>query len=418
VTAPLWLAPATLAALVGLPVIGIQKALGLACTLLATWLAIRDVMERFIGWRGAWVTAVVVGAQSSLGIWSIAGLETGAATLAFTSLALAALARPRPRGVAAGVSAAALLWLRPECAIAASLQVVAAAARDRRQAPWAAATFVGALIAVVVFRGLAFGNPFPLAFHAKPGSFETGFDYVIRGLLVLTGGVGTAIAAFGALRGTPTDRLLGGALLAHVAAVAIAGGDWMPGFRLLAPALPAYGMLVGLGVARFPRADAWAIAGLAVAAAWVPALDLGAELPRAREAGRIQEDTGRALSLYLERYQTVALVDIGLVGWSTGLEIVDLGGITDPVIGRARGGHLAKEVPVGYLAARAPDALVLHSSSPPRVDDDDRLVGLAGYPVEMRIAASPWGQRFRVVHVVRYAPDYYYVVLEAPRDQG
>jgi hypothetical protein len=92
---------------------------------------------------------------------------------------------------------------------------------------------------------------------------------------------------------------------------------------------------------------------------------------------------------------------------------VDLGGITDAAIARAPGGHLGKRVPLGYLVERSPRTLLLHSATEPVVDDEGRLVALAGYPVEQELAALPWTRsRFRVGRVLRYRPGYWYVRLD------
>jgi hypothetical protein len=66
------------------------------------------------------------------------------------------------------------------------------------------------------------------------------------------------------------------------------------------------------------------------------------------------------------------------------------------------------------LRALAPDTIVLHASAPPRVDSEGRLLSLAGYAVERRVARMPWVRaELEVARVVAYAPGYYYVVLSA-----
>ncbi|HMI91979.1 MAG TPA: hypothetical protein VK509_11475, partial [Polyangiales bacterium] len=102
------------------------------------------------------------------------------------------------------------------------------------------------------------------------------------------------------------------------------------------------------------------------------------------------------------------------LAYASGVEVIDLGGLTDPVIARSRGGHLEKQIESAYLEQRNPDALLLHAATTPRVDGEGRLLALAGYPVERRIAALPFVRaHFRVAHVQRYAPGYYYVLLKA-----
>jgi hypothetical protein len=99
------------------------------------------------------------------------------------------------------------------------------------------------------------------------------------------------------------------------------------------------------------------------------------------------------------------------------VDVIDLGGVTDPSIGALPGGHLDKRIDPGVLRARSPDTIVLHSSVPPRVDEQRRLRWLAAYPVEERVARMPWViAELRVARVVRYSPEYVYVVLRRAGD--
>jgi hypothetical protein len=117
------------------------------------------------------------------------------------------------------------------------------------------------------------------------------------------------------------------------------------------------------------------------------AIDLATRIPEWREAGLSREHNGRALAERLRSSaRRVALVDVGFLAYQSGVEVIDLGGITEPAIARLPGGHLDKRVREAWLAERAPDALVLHSSRPPLVAADARLLDLSGYPVEQRIA--------------------------------
>jgi arabinofuranosyltransferase len=205
----------------------------------------------------------------------------------------------------------------------------------------------------------------------------------------------------------------------HWIAVVVAGGDWMPGYRLVAPALPLMALLAGLSVesSRLPRAAA--ALGLAVVCA-VPALDMAAQLPEVREAGRRREEVGRPLAEAIgRRFNHVALVDAGHIPWVAGVQVFDLAGLTEPRVARAAGGHLDKRFDPRLLASEPIDAIVLHAAVPPRVDAAGRLVSLAGHPVEQRVAAHPWVRaHFRVVQVAQYAPRYHYVVLAQDDPRG
>ena len=59
-----------------------------------------------------------------------------------------------------------------------------------------------------------------------------------------------------------------------------------------------------------------------------------------------------------------------------------------------------------------PDPQSLPSLKGKVSDEEWRLRWLAGFPVEDRVSRMPWViERFRVTHILRYAPGYHYVVL-------
>ena len=98
VTGPLWVVPQIAAIALGLDPIAIVKGIGLACTVLAVWLAVATQRARALGQQAAAIAAVTCALSPSLSSWAVAGLETGLATLLLTLAAAAAL-RPRaPRG--------------------------------------------------------------------------------------------------------------------------------------------------------------------------------------------------------------------------------------------------------------------------------------------------------------------------------
>ncbi len=416
VTGPLWLAPGWLARLAGLDPVWAAKCAGLACAALASAAWTRRLSQRSGGTRYACAAAALFAFQPTLGGWGAAGLETGAATLALTVAVLALTARPIARPYTLGVAVAVLPWLRPELAVAAGVLAAGAFMRLRRGAvPVVALAGLG-LGALVTFRWTMFGSVVPLAFYAKQGSLEHGLDYAARGAAIAFGVFGLPLLWLGLMRGRSDDRWAFAVIAAHFVAVVLAGGDWMPGFRLFAPVLPLAIGLIAVGTARAvpSRPMRFAACGLAAATAAVFALDLATRMPEWSAVQASREGAGRALAERLKAsVKRAALVDIGFLGYASGVEIVDLGGITDPEIARMPGGHLDKAVSDAWLAARAPDALVLHSARPPLVAADGKLLALAGYPVERRVAAGAWVKReFRVSFSVRYAPHYHYVLLQ------
>ena len=391
-----------------------------------------------------WAAAGLMSVQGALAAWAGAGLETGLAIAAGCAVAAGLLpasedatsedatsedatvpeaARRTSAALWTSAAAMAVPWLRPELVPFAAIGVSAVWLGDRRRdvtldvetpaevrrVPWrhlAPVAFVASGGAVIAFRLALFGHAWPMAASAKPGELGHGAMYVLAGACVITGAGGIPLA----VRGAQRAPWLGIALVVHFGVVLLAGGDWMPGFRLLSPAVPGYVVLAALG------APVWRVRAvrlvLLALAFLVPALDVAVQLPRARAAAHAREVVGRPLGLRLGAFERVALVDVGFLVHVGDFTPIDLGGITDPAVAHRPGGHVAKAIDPGWLAAADPDAILLHATAAPRVDDDGRLVALAGHPVERRVARFPWVRtRFRVREVVRYAPGYFYVLL-------
>jgi len=410
VTGPLGLLPGISSQLlVGDAVIG-AKLTGLLCACLSVgWVAWRAGRERP---PRAVVAAFLLLLWPLLGVWAVAGLETGLTTLACTAVAIGLVDR---RPWLLGVGIGALAWLRPEAAPACALALALHAHAERRRALPALALAGVAALAVVGFRLWLFGSPLPLSAAAKPPDLGNGISYVGRALLILVGGAGIVPLAWAARDRAP-ERSLVAVLSAHAVAVMLAGGDWMPGFRLFVPWLPTAALVMSGPIAGAHRPAAIA---LFLGATLIPVGAGSLALEQARAAGRARETSGRALATWLnEHARRVALVDVGFLAYEGDFEVVDLGGITDPEIGRLPGGHAAKRIDPGLLRARDPDTIVLHSTSPPRVDESGRLVRFAGHPVELEVAAMGWVRaEMRVAHIQSYAPGVWYVVLHRAPDE-
>jgi hypothetical protein len=146
----------------------------------------------------------------------------------------------------------------------------------------------------------------------------------------------------------------------------------------------------------------------------VPAADLAMVLPTARSSGALRRESSALVTAALSRRhcERVATVDIGYLAYHGGVEVVDLGGLTEPAVALLPGGHLDKPVGSAFLAARDPDCVLLHSSVKPRLDDLGRLRRYDGFPVEDRLVRDPWlWARYRVEDVIHYAPRYHYALL-------
>lgn len=430
VTAPLWLFLAAGARWVGWPVVGALKVVGALATAVAVGAVVKEAAGRAGGRVAAPVTAAVCVVQAPLGIAGTGGLSVGLAALLGTVAVLSATRRPRPNGVRVGGMVALLAWLRPELAPFAAVLLGITGWRSPAEGRRAGALAVLGLGSVLAYRAALFGHLLPMALSAKPATLPHGWRYLADGALVTTGGLGIAGLVLAARLGRGTDAALVVAVAVHGVAVVLAGGDWMPGFRLLAPVLPVAALLVGIGLSRgwlaVSGASPWrrrfGRAGLVlvlVAAVGVPAAGWVAAWPAAMEGARARRSGGAAVANHLARDgRRVALVDVGFLAYRSGVpDVVDLGGITDPEIASLPGGHLDKRIPEALLVDRAPDTLILHSEIPPVVDARGRLARFAGHPVERRVAGMAWVRdRFRVTAVVPYSGPRTYVVLR--RSEG
>ena len=416
VTGPAWLVPGVLAALGGYDPVIAAKAVGLCCACVAAYACIAATQTQARGTALAWLVALLLACQPSLGGSGSSGLETGAATLAMTCAANAALSAV-PRAGSLGSAVAILAWLRPELAFACAALLGAATLRMGWRRVWSAwAIPMVAVVSICLFRFWVKGSPVPMAWNAKAGSLRDGLFYATRAVPVLTGVTGIGLAIAGAAWGQFRERARALAILSHGAAVVLAGGDWMPGFRLWVPLFPQYAVLAAVGTERLWRRGGAArvVCGFALlVACGVPLLDLTLRIPEWQRAGRSRETVGAVIVRDLrEVAQRVALVDIGFFGYASGVATIDLAGLTDPAVAAFPGGHLKKRIPSQWLESQAPDAFLLHSELPPTAAPDGRLGRFVGFPVEQRVVRFGWvAEHFRVARIYAYAPGYHYVLL-------
>jgi hypothetical protein len=193
---------------------------------------------------------------------------------------------------------------------------------------------------------------------AKPSDLQHGLFYALAAL-IWTGAPALAIAPGVWLRVEPRVRVVLVASAVHFVALVLAGGDWMPLFRLMVPVLPGL-LLAGAFIAEL--AAPWATLVRALVAL-APAIALlatpGSAVRTARDVGghrRALIDRARPA---LEGARRVAALDVGWVGAATDARVVDLAGITDPSIAVLPGGHTSKRIPDDLLDARDVDAVVL-----------------------------------------------------------
>lgn len=360
------------------------------------WVAAAGLLGVMIARRGrrtvrflplAWIAV-----SAPLGAWASAGMETGLVV----AMATLALAQHRLAPLAAGLAAA---W-RPELLPWAMLLGVGTSlARSARPGPaiagWALA--VTPALGVGLARAVAFGTAMPLAVLAKPASLKDGLGYAVAAALWT--GAPWLVVAPRALRTLGRHELaLLVAAAAHFPVLALAGGDWMPLFRLVVPVLPTF-VLVGAAVAERaslpPTLARSALAlGLSLHLAW----ELG---PASRGVFRQRAELVANARPKLAGARAVACLDAGWVGVATSAEVVDLAGVTDPRIARLPGGHTSKRLPQELLESRGVDAVLALRDDQAGSwfrQNDARLAELAELKGFAEAAELPLrGSRFRYV---------------------
>jgi hypothetical protein len=343
-------------------------------------------------------------------------LETGLATCLSTWLALSSWARPAPRAGAVGVSAALLAWLRPELAFWVAACLLVTWLRARRAGALALGVALLGALSLLAFRWLMFSHLLPLSAHAKPPLLVHGLGYVFDSARAPAALVGLPCLALAAWRGRPRVRQWSALLALHAVAVVLAGGDWMPRARLFVPLIPLACLVVADSIVTYSRRWRVLVPLLGVALLVVRTEAVVRDSSAARAAGELRDARLPALLGALAPYpDPVVALDIGALGYLGERQLIDLGGLVEPHIAYAPGGHVAKRIDAAWLEARAPGAIVLHSRVAPRVDAAGRLRWFAGFPVERAVLEQSWVlTRFRVMKVVPYASDYFYVVLAKP----
>jgi hypothetical protein len=382
---PIVLAPLARAA----PLVVLERAklLGIAASMVTG-----GALGRFLGARGQsppWLRAMVLAVYAlsvPVGAYAVSGMETPACTLLAT---LAAVLVERPALVAGLAGLAATL--RPEMAPWAFAMGLGSAVASRRHLGRALGLGLAALLpflACAMVRLAVFGHVAPLAVMAKPSDLGHGVSYAGAAAVVSLAPV--MVVAPRALSRSPPGAALVVAGAVHLVAMAMAGGDWMPFARLVAPVVPSL-CVAAIFVAEqgAPRL-AGARAGLAMALGIGLDLAFGQVLLDGRKVSSDRARLVEAAQPVLGPMNGIAALDVGWVGAATEGDVVDLAGLTDPLIAALPGGHTSKRVDVMMLLGRDPDGVVLFA---PQGLGGQGLPGWAhaeyGRVVEQRLAADP-----------------------------
>jgi hypothetical protein len=376
------------------------KLIGAACGL-ATWtaLAVWSVRRREPGRREhvlLVLAPLVLGAGYSFGMWSISGMETPLCALFVTAAVLVQMgalrriddgASPSPaRFVVAGLLFGLASLTRPEPVLVWALTTAALAIASppsvRR------ALLLGAIPTLVlygastVWRLHTYGAWIPNSVVAKTGggwhSSVLGVKYAAAGLLDAVGALALAFLGLPALvRGRREWMFLALFVAAYALFVALSGGDWMPGYRLLAPFAPALILLAVASLAALAARGALPMpaAGVAVLVGVLAVLSFAStrNLIRSQRAfpsgfghvtwlsSPLRVEVAEALRETLPEGSAVALAECGVIPYyAPDLRVVDVLGLMDPAFARMPA-MTAEE-----FLRRAPDAyLVMITSGQP-----------------------------------------------------
>ena len=378
--------PETLAKVIGLIV-------GLLCLPLA-WLLVRQMCPR-IG-AVALLAPLYLAISPVLVQHSVAGLETSFfACVLCAALVMAVGVRPgRVRSTAFVVLLLLIALSRPEGPLFAAVLLVfrnricnrdwsGSEARHRAGVQVESAVFGILFVAYYAWRWQYFDAAFPNTFFAKArGGFPGVVDGAQYTLDFMRDGGGVLFVALSLLpmvlrRGRPAYWTSLTVVVLYLAFIVAAGGDWMYHYRFFAHVLPILAALLTVGIdliLSYPRSGSLqAVLIHATVALVLLATFVGMGNTELRVA-RIVLPAVRSHNYLSQNYEelglwfrentnaqaTIAVSDVGAVGYFSERRILDMFGLIDPHIARLQGRMHFKADP-GYVLSREPDYIVLVS---------------------------------------------------------
>jgi arabinofuranosyltransferase len=382
----------------------ISKGIGLLCSLLTFWATYRIAQFLTPNWRSVgWLAVLGLATSSMLALNAVMGLETLLYTLLLalavlsllreaetgswwrstTLFALAALTRPE------GLAVFGLTWLYQAIWV-----------RERRPMLLARLILFGAIVGGhILWRWSYYGDLLPATYYAKTGSLlprlRAGLLYVVEFLI----GPGLFLFAAYLLGLRQPDRrlrylfwLCGG----YILVIIWEGGDWMPGLRFWVAILPFLFLILAQAIitayhrfrvhpgTKLLKTITWGGLGLLGAiylALFVSQTLITYTYVRWRTAG--YDGVHRPLATWLAEHtppgDSVALMDIGIIGYYSHLRIIDLTGLTEAHIAHTPGAFQDKTYDPAYVLDQHPAYIVLVSTDADRVPD---------FPIDRGISES------------------------------
>jgi hypothetical protein len=354
------------------------------------------------------ISLILWAASGAVAVSAMTGLETH--LFAFMVVAgITLYSRPvRSARHLAGslVSLGLSALLRPDGLLFLFLTLLHYYATERRhRALWPLGLALLLVLPHPLWRLSYYGTLVPNTFGAKTGGgllqTQKGFEY-LKGFINEYGKPALYLFAAIAFVRFPLGRQRGYALTAigiYLAYLVYVGGDWIPHYRFLIPIMPLLYLAVQDGILmlhdaippwrgrarHWPTVVLWSFLAVIVydIANQTKYLRLHTEM-WANGYRHAHNYVGNWLERNADADDTVALMDIGLVGYLSGVKIIDITGLTDPHIAAAPGGWLKKNYSLDYLFSRQPEFFVLVSST------DYPTEGFAtSFPIDRAIFCDP-----------------------------
>jgi hypothetical protein len=408
---------------VGLSQIVFAHWFGIACTagtLLLTWRLAELVNP---GHENENLLAVgLLAVTAPLIVWSAFGMDTPLFTLLVLGSALSYLRSGQGAAPAAltGSLFALTALARPEGAVLFGATVIYELARrrveSRRTFDRSLLGLVGAFVILYIpffaWRWSYFGYPFPNTYYAKTGAglvqWQGGLRYVAANLEALLGGTAGVLilpillARWRGIRGAGCSYLAL-LLLTWWIVVAANGGDHFGGARFLTPTLPFLFVLLASGLSRLlnslemvPAFKPFLLAIFVAGALcrWQPwsliqpPISVPQADPKTQEPLALWltgfEMMGQALNRIGEPGDSIAAVPVGAIGYLSGMKVIDMVGIVDPVIAHEPfdSTYTASWLPGhdkgdgAYILSRRPTYILIidHLSSQPIAGPNDHVL--------------------------------------------
>lgn len=225
--------------------------------------------------RAGGPAALLLAASAPLAVWSVSGMETVAFTLLLTLLFWRAHHERNHRraGWGTGLLLGAVACMRPEGIVYAAVLCLAAP----RAWGWLAQVAAGAIVFIgplETFRVLYYGDWLPNPVHAKAtlgaAALASGAVYCLKMIVAAPVHFGSVPILRRGGSVPPATVLLIGWIGTQCVLTVLGGGERVPGYRFLVPALPALAICVEMGLRRLRRAR-FGSAPVALAFSWVAA---------------------------------------------------------------------------------------------------------------------------------------------------